>query len=1145
MKQLASSFKLAGFVFALFGLLTISTGLAYGQAIDGNVVGTVLDSQGAAVVGADVNATNVATNVVSSSKTNHAGEYRFDNLPVGTYKIAAKMTGFKTITEQVDVELNKTSTRNLSLTPGAASETIEVSGTPPTIDTTTSQLQSTYEEKELQDLPSASVGTGVLNLSLLQAGVGSTGGLGAGSGPSVGGQRPRENNFTIEGTDNNDKTVTGPLVYLPNDAVANFTVIQNQFSPEFGHSAGGQFNQVILSGTNTIHGRVYEYFQNRNLNAIDQELANQGTFSNPRYDSNRFGGQVGGPIIKNKLFYFANFEYNPVGRSATPSSAACAPTQAGWAIIAGIPGVNANNVNGFSAQATAPAAGNCPSEPSTIVNDYKTTPGTPIPFTIPVGVLPIVAPNYQNTTALVTSMDFDLSAKDQIRGRYIYNKLLTIDTGAELPQFFTGLRIPFHLVTLAEYHTFTPAIGNEFRIGFNRTANDFTVPSGALGTFPGLDAFPNLTIDELGSINVGPDPNAPQYAVQNTYQLEDNLSWSKGAHSLKFGIDLRKQIDPQLFIQRSRGDYEWNTLDNFVNDFVPEFGQRSFGSAGYSGNDIMVGWYVNDVWKVTRNLSLNLGLRYEYLTIPYGWTQQSLNSIADVPGLITFGSPQAPKKDFMPRIGFAYSPGTSGETSIRGGFSMGYDVLYDNIGTLSRPPQIGSTANCPGSCGAPFLANGGIPPEVSSGITVLDQATARANTSSYLPNNVQYPYAESWNLGVQHVFASKYTAEVRYVGSRGIHLPVQNILNFVPGVNSTTNVPTFITPPSAGQLAALTTSYGSEAAVCNTGVFDPTSPCPGGVGDEVGSLLYGYNDTGTGPGGFYNPNYLNAGFFSPITSFQPWGASTYHGLATQVQRRLSNGLMFQGAWTWSHLIDNSTADFHSTDISPRRPQDFGNLPAERANSILDHAHRITMAVIYDAPWFAHDSSWVKRNVLGNYEFAPVFTWESGQWGTVQSAIDSNMNADSAPDRAIYNPSGQKGVGSDVIPVTNNTACALPPCIVGWQAVNPNAQYIVAGQGSIATSGRNTLQTPPINNFDISAAKHFRIGERFRVDFMAQAFNLFNHPQFVTGFINDVVSNGVTGPARNFFIPSNAVFDNARQNFSSHPRTMQLALKFSF
>jgi hypothetical protein len=1136
MKQLASSFKLAGFVFALFGLLTISAVLAYGQAIDGNVVGTIVDSQGAAVAGADVTATNVATNVVATAKTNNAGEYRFDNLLAGTYKIAAKMTGFKTISEQVDVIVSKTATRNLTLTPGAATETVEVSGTPPTLDTTTAQIQSVYETKETQDLPTASVGLGVLNLSLLEAGVGTSGGLGAGTGPSIGGQRPRDNNFMIEGIDNNDKTVTGPLIYIPNDAVQNFSVLQNQFSPEFGHSNGGQFNTIVVSGTNSFHGRVYEYFQNRNLNALDTSLANQGITTLPRYDNNRFGGEVGGPIIKNKLFFFANFEYNPIGQAASSGSVVCAPTAAGYATLLGISGVSASNVNGLQKYAQAPAvdaSGNCAA---------PTVSGT----SIEVGILPIIAPNFSNSRALVTSMDYDLSAKDQIRGRYIYNKLVTEDTGAQLGLFYTPFLQPYHLVSLSEYHTFSPAIANEIRVGFTRTGQNFTSPGGALGKFQNLDAFPNLTITELGGLDVGPDPNAPQYAIQNNYQIVDNVSWVKGKHTLKFGIEGRKNISPQKFIQRSRGDYIYDTLSSFALDQVPGFGQRSFGSSGYSGNQKGLFWYVNDIWKVRSNLSLNLGLRYEYSSTPYGWGQQSLNSIANDPGLITFGSPQAPKKDFMPRIGFAYSPGTSGNTSIRGGFGLGYDVLYDNIGTLARPPQIGSTVNCPNAvCQSAFLANGGIPPEVSSGISVYDQPTARAKTSSFLPNNVKYPYAESWNLGVQHVFASNYTADVRYVGSRGIHMDVQNILNFVPGVNSTPgyNVPTFITAPSAAQIAALTTVYGSEDASCNTP--GGNALCPSGAGDIVGSMLYGYNDTGTGPGGFYDPNYLNDGFFSPITAFVPWGSSTYHGLQTQLNRRFSNGLQFQAAYTWSHTIDNSTADFHSTDISPRRPQDFRNLPAERANSILDHAHRITIAAIYDAPWYKGSSSWVKKNVLGNYEIAPVYTYESGQWGTVQSGIDSNMNADAAPDRAIFNPSGVKGTGSDVTAVTNNTACSLPPCIVGWVANNPNAQYIVAGQGSIANSSRNTLQTPPINNWDMTVAKHITITERLRVDFLAQAFNVFNHPQWVTGSINNVNSISDVGASRGFFIPNSATFNNAKTTFASNARTMQLGLKFIF
>ena len=276
MKNGVRIFRSLGFVFALISVVAFGAILALGQAIDGNVVGTVTDASGAAVVGAEVTATNVATNVSATGKTNGSGEYRFDHLLNGTYRVSVKMTGFKTISEQVDVEVSKTATRNISLQPGAASETVEVSGTPPTLDTTTAQIQSTYELRETQDLPTASIGLGVLNLSLLQAGVGSSGGLGAGTGPSIGGQRPRNNNFMIEGIDNNDKGVTGPLVGAPNDAVQNFSILQNQFSPEFGHSNGGQFNTIVISGTNSWHGRAYEYFQNRNLNALDTSLGHLG-----------------------------------------------------------------------------------------------------------------------------------------------------------------------------------------------------------------------------------------------------------------------------------------------------------------------------------------------------------------------------------------------------------------------------------------------------------------------------------------------------------------------------------------------------------------------------------------------------------------------------------------------------------------------------------------------------------------------------------------------------------------------------------------------------------------------------------------------------------------------------------------------------
>jgi hypothetical protein len=1119
-------------ILVLIGIAMIPAG-ALGQAISGDLVGTVYDASHAVIPNATVVVVNEATNAKASTVTNPSGEYRFTNLLVGKYDLIVSAAGFGgTTLRAVPVELNKTATANVSLEVGKLATTLEVTGSAPLIDTTTAQVETTYETKQVQDLPSASIGLGVINLSLLQAGVASSGGLGAGTGPSIGGQRPRNNNFTIEGVDNNDKSVTGPSIQVPNDAVSNFTLLENQFSPEFGHSTGGQFNQVVMSGTNNFHGRAYEYFRNRNFNALDTSLANQGVTEVPRYDNNRFGGQVGGPIFKDKLFFFANYEQNPIGQSQSPGSPLLAPTAAGYNTLLAIPGVSNTNITTLQNYGQAPGActaadvanETCPA------GSVVSVSGRPVQ----VGILPVVAPNWQNYKYLTTSMDYNISDKDQLRGRYIYNNAQFIDTAAALPAFYTTIPWKYHLVAINEYHQFSPMISNEFRVGYNRVANDYGVPN---LKFPGLDAFPNLTIDDLGGINLGPAPNNPQYGVQNTYQVVNNLTWIKGDHTLKLGVEGRKSISPQKFIQRSRGDYEWSTLEGFALDQVPDFGERSIGGVGYSGDQYGIYWYLNDIWKVRPNLSLNLGVRYEYTSTPYGWTQQKLNAVADAPGLITFGSPRAPKANLMPRVGFAWAPGKSGQTSIRGGFGMGYDVLYDNIGTLSRPPQIGSTVDCPDptnpTCTAPFLGQGAIPPGGASGITVYDQATARAYTSSYLPLNVKYPYSMQWNLGVQRSFLKDYTGEVRYVGTRGVRLNVQNRLNVVDVVTPSRNLPTYLSAPSQGTLNALPYTL-----------------------DALSSIDY------------IDPVYANLGFTNPIVGYMPWGASTYHGLQSQLTRRFANGLQFQSAYTWSHAIDDSTADFFSTIISPRRPQNFRDLPGERSNSILDHRHRFTISAIYDMPYFKSHPNWFVRNFAGNYEFAPVFIYETGGFGTVQSGVDSNLNGDSAGDRAIFNASGVAGIGSGVTPLCTSGLPSFAYCgendydpkkgppgpdnfysypfLVGYSADNPNAQYIVAGQGALSNVGRNTMQMNPINSWDFTLLKRFAITERYKVEFAAQMFNAFNHPNWVPGLLNQVDSTDRTDQGqRNSLIPDKTNFNSPKATWGSNPRTMQFYLKFIF
>jgi len=248
----------------LLVLTDVNSNVAYGQAISGNLVGTVMDSSSAVLSNASVEATKIDTGVATTTKTSSTGAYHFENLPVGAYKISVKSSGFKTAVQHVDVVLNQTGTLNVTLIPGGTSEVVEVSGVAATIDTTSAQLQSTYDERFSQDLgitAAGGTGAGVLNLSLLSPGVTQSSSLGIGAGPSVGGQRPYNNNFTVEGVDNNNKALTGNLITVPNDAVENFTLLANQFNTEFGHSSGGQFNTTI-SAVSVLDGNGLTIYHN-------------------------------------------------------------------------------------------------------------------------------------------------------------------------------------------------------------------------------------------------------------------------------------------------------------------------------------------------------------------------------------------------------------------------------------------------------------------------------------------------------------------------------------------------------------------------------------------------------------------------------------------------------------------------------------------------------------------------------------------------------------------------------------------------------------------------------------------------------------------------------------------------------------------
>lgn len=1073
-----------------FVVLLLCSIHVYGQATDGNITGAVYDSTGAAIAGAGLELLNVATGVKAAASTDAQGVYRFGNVLVGRYTITVSAAGFTSASlKDVTVELNRTTTANVTLNVGNVSTAVEVTESAALIDSTTAQVTNTYERRLATGHPlSSNPSGGVYNLALLGAGVASSGGIGAGTGPSVGGIRPRNNNFTVEGVDNNNKNVTGPIIYVPNDAVGEFSVMQNQFSAEFGRGSGGQFNVTVKNGTNEIHGSVYEYLLNRHLNANDQAAARQGVLSPPRYDQNRVGGQSGGPLIRNRWFVYGLYEYNPDGRASVPSQPVLAPTQAGYALLNTLPGISKTNLEVLRTYAPPTST----RTRDTMVN------GTPIP----IGVFGVVRPSYSNTYNWLVSTDYTMGARDQLRARFITNNNQGLDTGAALPQFFTPQPVVSRMVAVSQFHSFAPNMSNELRAAWNSNRNTRVMPN---LDWPGLDVFPNVGIRNDLNLNIGPNNNTPGDVNQNTYQVVNNLSWNKGRHDLKFGFDLRIQRFASTYVPRARGDYQWTTLERFLNDGIPDFiAQRNVGGLPYNGNVESYYGFVNDNIRLRRNLTLNLGLRYERNGVAESMKEFDLNRIADVPGVLTFQAPVATNRNFAPRVGFAWSPGRTGKTSIRGGFGLVYDSWFDNIGTQARPPQANSNVDLTGNPGAGFLARGGIP--ASARAATLTAAQARAQTSYLLDEVQRLPYAMTMNAGFQHSFAKDYTIEARYVGTKGVRLLMQGQLNRNSLVTGSFNLPTYLEAPAQAALNALPISTATFTQLRQTAAWNPLLPY---------------------------------GFTTAIITYQARGNSRYHGLAIDLKKRYSKNLMFIAAYTLSRNIDDSTAELNSVVATPRRPQDYNNYRAERSFSPLDRRHRFTFTPIYNTPWFSRHKSALLRHTLGNWEVSGTFTAETGTWATPQSGVDSNQNGDSATDRVILNSKGIPGTSSGVTALRNAANQT-----VAYLAQDPNAQFILAQIGAYANSGRNIIRTPGINNFDVTVAKNIRLGERYQFQLRADMLNAANHPQYTLGNINSIRLRNTSGNA-NMFIPGNPLFGKWDQVFSSNPRIVQLTAKFTF
>ena len=999
------------------------------------IYGSVSDPSGGAIAGAKVAVTNQATDQSRETISAADGNYTVPDLPVGTYRLTVSAAGFKTfVQDSILVQVDENRRVPVRMAIGGVSESVTVAADVAQVETRSAALRQVVDSARIVELPLN--GRNPLQLQYLVAGSSAStdpsGGQGENTSVSINGMRANSNNYSLDGADNQDPFFNTPSVFPNPDALEEFSLQTSNYSAELGRNAGGAMNAVTRSGTNDLHGTLFEFLRN-------QDFDSRNFFANSvsPFKRNQFGFTVGGPVRKNKTFFFGSYQGTRVASepgTQTPIVLAAAQREGNFAgskaikdPLTGAPFPN----NVIPASRLSPPALN-------FLTAFVPLPNSPNnAYTFP------TASTTVDDQAIV-KIDHTLTAANQLSGRLLYERNNTnqVPNNLDLPGFWAIIDYSNWNVAVNDIHTFTPHLVNSFTFGFNDVTRN---------QLPHVAAQTSLVDLGTGFIRSAPGPIAYDTEVAGYFQAfsryllnqyrkyvqyTDGVNWMLGSHSLKFGADLRQSICDQS--QNFQTDPQVLFTANFTGLAIADFmlGRENSFTEGApnagSPRTIEFAAFIQDDWKVSRRLTANLGLRWDPW-LPY---KDDLNAISQFrPGEQSVVYPTAPLgyvfpgdpgvsstslqsrlNNWGPRVGLAYDLSGNGKTSLRAGYGLFYsDIRQQSLNNLSSNEPFGlsmAVTQPSGGLSNPYADTGNpfpFQPPASQQERQNFKFTTPLTTVTEFDPNFRDAIVEQWNFSVQQQVFSDWILTAAYAGSAGSHLFIQNQLN--PAI------------------------YGKAGSTVNARRF-------------------------------YAPNYTS------IVDQLSVGNSNYHSLQVSANKRFHHGLTILANYTWSKSIDEGSNDGDA-------PSNPFNIRSNRAVSTFDIPQKFVGSFVWQLPGSGLRGG-LARAIAGGWELNGIVNLQSGAPFTVTSGVDnsqSGVNADRANLVGDWHVAGGRTEAQMLREYFNTAAFTVNPV------------------GTFGNAGRNILFGPGLSNIDFGGIKGFRVKDRYQVQFRAEAFNLFNHPAF--------------------------------------------------